>query len=392
MKRLRIILVNLLVAIVSLVVGLFMVEVGVRVLGLYRFPAADFIQPHPELGWSHIPDKNGYWTVGKQTIPVKINSKGLRDVEYSYEKREGTFRILVLGDSFTEGFQVSLEDTFCKVLERELNKGERRFEVINAGFAGVGTDYELLFFRREGYKYHPNLVILAFFANDVYENYRSKDVLDDANAPIAYERKGLVTHVKKILARHSCGYNYFGYVLPRHTPLFAKFLMRIGLLSSQPIESPQGVKQLHYLIFGKTYGSELKRAWRLTKKLIIQLIADARNHGSELAVVSIPFREQVYENLWRSTVLQPGMAKREWDLNKPDQILSEFLSDEDIPFLQLLPSFRKVAGNLRLYYFGADGHWNVQGHQLAGQVIYNWLVEEKLVPFENQNPKAKASL
>lgn len=35
---------------------------------------------------------------------VKINSKGLRDREFPYEKTEGVKRILVIGDSVTFGF------------------------------------------------------------------------------------------------------------------------------------------------------------------------------------------------------------------------------------------------------------------------------------------------
>jgi hypothetical protein len=184
----------------GIVLALVMLELGVRVLGLYEFPTDDFIQPHAELGWSHTPVKEGHWTVGEDRIRVKINSKGLRDKEYAYRKEEGTFRILVLGDSFTEALQVPVDDTFCNVLERELNRRQRHFEVINGGFAGVGTDYELLFLKREGYKYYPDLVILAFFGNDIYDNYRSKSILDNEKGPLEFERKGLIVNLKHFLA------------------------------------------------------------------------------------------------------------------------------------------------------------------------------------------------
>ena len=75
------------------------------------------------------------------------------------------------------------------------------------------------------------------------------------------------------------------------------------------------------------------------------------------------------------------MAKREWDLNKRDQSLSGFLNDAGIPFLQLLPHFREAARKSELYCV-QEGHWNVDGHHLAGKVIHDWLVEKKLVPIE----------
>jgi hypothetical protein len=389
MKWIRGVMARLLLVTVSLAFGLVTIELGIRVFGLYRFPVDDFVQSHPELGWSHVPNKQGYWIVGKDSIPVEINSKGLRDREYSYEKDEGTFRILVLGDSFTEGFQVPLEDTFCKVLEYKLNETQRHFEVINAGFAGVGTDYELLFFRREGYKYHPDSVIVAFFANDVYDNYRSKQILASDTAPVAYERKGFVAGLRTFLAGKSCAYNYFGYVLPKHVPSVAKVLMKLGLLSYQPIDDAQGVPQLQYMVFQKEYGPELERAWRVTENLMLLLKEEVENQGSKLAVFSIPFREQIEEDLWRSKLSRSGMEKREWDLNKPDRILSEVLNYAGIPFLQLVPHFRKAAEGSALYHAmdknGRDGHWNVDGHRLAGQVIYDWLVEERLLPIEAED-------
>ena len=79
MKALKNILVRLSLISVSMLFGLLLVEAAVRVSGVYRFPVDDFIEPHPELGWSHVPNKEGYWSIGNQDIPVKINSKGLRE-------------------------------------------------------------------------------------------------------------------------------------------------------------------------------------------------------------------------------------------------------------------------------------------------------------------------
>ena len=393
MKTLKDILQKLFLVTCSILLALVLLEFGVRALGLYKFPADKFIKPHPKLGWSHIPNKEGYWTVGKDRVHVRINSKGLRDREYPYEKGKGTFRILVLGDSFTEGFQVPQKDTFCKVLERELNRTQPNrtqidFEVINAGFAGVGTDYELLFFRREGYKYDPDLVIMAFFQNDVCDNYKSKAILDSKEAPLVYEKKGFIAHIKKFLAQNSCAYNYIGYSLPAHFPLPAKILMKIGLISSQPIGDIGGVDHVHYQVLAQEYGPELEKAWDVTRLLISELKNETECHGAKLAAISIPFREQVYEDLLESYFSGFGTGKREWDVNKPDRILSTFLDDEAIPFLQLFPDFKKAAETTPLYYGldadVQDGHWNANGHYLAGQIIRDWLVINNLVPVDRE--------
>ena len=56
----------------------------------------------PELGWRNIPG----WRATTYDRPLVINSKGLRDREYPYEKSDGTRRILVLGDSYAWGYGV----------------------------------------------------------------------------------------------------------------------------------------------------------------------------------------------------------------------------------------------------------------------------------------------
>ena len=56
----------------------------------------------------------------KQT--VRINSHGFRDRERSYDKPEGTSRIVVLGNSWTEALQVPLEKTCPALLESDLQK------------------------------------------------------------------------------------------------------------------------------------------------------------------------------------------------------------------------------------------------------------------------------
>jgi hypothetical protein len=119
------------------------------------------------LGWRNIPDYRAT-TFGK---PMTINSRGLRDREYPYEKPPGTKRILVLGDSFTWGFGVGDSAIFTEDLERRLTANRESWEVLNAGVSGWGTDQEYLFLKNEGLRYSPDIVLLAFYLrNDPINN------------------------------------------------------------------------------------------------------------------------------------------------------------------------------------------------------------------------------
>ena len=65
------------------------------------------------------------------------------------------------------------DSTFSAVLERYLNNNKIRAEVINAGVSRFGTAEELVFLEEEGFKYHPDVVVLGFFANDFEDNLKA---------------------------------------------------------------------------------------------------------------------------------------------------------------------------------------------------------------------------
>lgn len=117
------------------------------------------------LGWSLRPLSQGISNRTGYDIEYRINSKGLRDDETTYEKPQGIFRIVILGDSRTFGFGVPIEKHFTTILEGYF----KDVEVINMGVNGFGVDQELLYLRSEGFRYKPDLV-LAYVAH--YRDHR----------------------------------------------------------------------------------------------------------------------------------------------------------------------------------------------------------------------------
>jgi hypothetical protein len=107
------------------------------------------------LGWSKIPLAHGVSERTGYAIEYRINSKGLRDEETTYKKPEDTFRIVLVGDSYTFGFGVPIEKHFSTLLEGYF----QNVEVINMGIDGFGVDQELLYLRLEGFRYEPDLVL-----------------------------------------------------------------------------------------------------------------------------------------------------------------------------------------------------------------------------------------
>lgn len=108
---------------------------------------------------------------GKSRNGHSINSLGFRDYEYSIEKPPHVFRIAVIGDSFTYGMGLSLEDTFPKQLERMLNTyfktPELSFEVLNMGVMGYDIHQEIEWLKTKVLAFDPDLIIIGYCLNDI---------------------------------------------------------------------------------------------------------------------------------------------------------------------------------------------------------------------------------
>ena len=169
---------NLLVLAVSTLVALAAGEVAVRALlkdQTVMFPrhhtdyrygqyALRGIRANAEFRHSSV---DGSWT-------FVTNSRGFRDRrDFDYAKPAGTLRVLSLGDSHTQGYEVRQEATFSAVLERALARGGLRAEVLNAGVSGYSTAEALAFLENEGHKFRPDVVVLGFYANDFEDNLKA---------------------------------------------------------------------------------------------------------------------------------------------------------------------------------------------------------------------------
>lgn len=73
--------------------------------------------------------------------------------------------ILFLGDSLTEGYQLSKEEAYPAVIERQLQKSHKGIKIINGGVSGATSASGLK--RMDWYlKAKPDIMVLALGAND----------------------------------------------------------------------------------------------------------------------------------------------------------------------------------------------------------------------------------
>jgi hypothetical protein len=107
---------NIFTILLSVLFTLALLEIGVRALNRHmgHYPQKDPILHHSLVPKAKLKSSNNEFDVTYQ-----INSYGLRDREFPLEKPPNTYRILMLGDSYTFGIGSNLEDTFSKRLEKK---------------------------------------------------------------------------------------------------------------------------------------------------------------------------------------------------------------------------------------------------------------------------------
>ncbi len=357
---------NALMAMVVIAACIMFAELTLKVISpqhCYAYPKG-MVQEDKGLCYKISPDYEGRIKTAEFDITITTNSHGLRDAEHSYEKPNGTLRILGLGDSFQFGVGVQSNQTYLKLLERELQQKGFHAEVINAGVLGYGTRQELQYFKDEGRRYKPEIVILSFYQNDLLDNMLTAEscnrfvrdgyLVDNFTA----SQRAASFKIKLFLNQKSDLY-----CLAKNSALRLAPKIRIGdiqaNLSSETV--------LTYLEKGNL-SPAIQERFNVTFGLILQLKQAVQADGGRLIIVIIPDQLQVDKNILKTITDSYRLDIDKYDLTKLGKILVQFATSQNITAIDLLPDFQQQAGNEKLYY-PIEAHWNPRGHLLAAEVV-----------------------
>jgi len=156
-----------LLALFSIVILVIVLSIADRLYGRY------FINNTKELIYP--PCSKAHHKSSEFDITVKINSLGFRDDEYPLVKKK-KYRIAVIGDSFTFGWGVNLEDGWVKILERELNASGLDIEILNLGKGGASPADYTQTAEKTIPLLKPDLVVIAVLqANDLHQLIHAYD-------------------------------------------------------------------------------------------------------------------------------------------------------------------------------------------------------------------------
>ena len=263
--------------------------------------------PHPRFGWRSEPGARVIYATSEFRVPVEYNSKGWRDREHNYVKPKGTFRVIVLGDSFMEAYSVPFDRIFAQQLESQMS--QRRgapVEVINLAVGGYGTLQEYLAFVEEGSKYEPDLVLLGFFTNnDLSDNslaisrkirrdaslrLRSRPFLDSSEEwhIIPPDYSGAMALFERLRRPSS----FAPVRLVKESALY-RLLLEARQARKETSDEEVAVEDPFKSVYLCDEPPEYVQAWGVTERILAKLATAVRAAGAELVVFSVPSEHEL---------------------------------------------------------------------------------------------------
>jgi hypothetical protein len=287
------------------------------------------------------------------SIPFRINGQGMRaDHDFVYDKAPGRKRIVSLGDSFTLGYEVDAEQCFSSVLERELRAQGRDVEVLNCGVSGYSNAEELLYLERELYKYHPDVILVSFYGNDLADNVRTglfrlegDRLVEGASGYVPLGGVANALNTNPALSWLSERSNAF--VLVKE--LATNVLKRRAFESN--VEEAEGASEDRQAV----------QAQRLAAAIFERMLESTTRNGVPLVIQSIPsYREP-----------PPRLVERfplaEFEVQRPNL---HFLAAKDV--------LDPLVADTLLYWKRSHGHWTPVAHETAGKALAELMLRNDL--------------
>jgi lysophospholipase L1-like esterase len=276
---------------------------------------------------------------------IPRNSLGFRDHEYPRPKPAGVFRILVLGDSFTQGVGVGFDESYPERLERLLNLvaggSGPDFQVLNLGLPQRSTPQELRLLRKMAPELEPDLVLVGYCLNDAED-------WDDAESTRALrQRTGYLDQggLPGWLGR-----------LASPSALAELVDRRLGLALSRRRQT-----SYYRALYRPGAGG-----WEKIRAALGELSAWSRREGTPVVVAVFP-------------LLSYGLDGG-YPFPEIHRLLDEELKHHHLPHLDLLPFFRNQSRERIEADPGRDPHPSAIGHSIAAEAILGHLCRHGFLP------------
>ena len=298
---------------------------------------------------------SSFFTVGGcYENTVVINTIGFHGLDVPPQKGDDVFRIVIIGSSYVEARQVSVEDMYSTLLQEALNTNPHRthtYEVIPLGVNANSPFLNALYYVWYGSRLQPDLVINFETQYELSQDYAMPDIDAQGNAVLLvppaldnHNKTGFRDELRRFKVLVNL-YNRYTIVRGEVGTFLAHpfFFSREGVAVSNTTEQPQ----------------QYAARWH-TEAAVLGALA-ARVHSDEA---------QVMFASWYA----PG----KWAITAEE--LSNHFQDialrNNAAYVDLSPGIaaeESAAGDPATWY-PCDGHWTPAGNHYVASALYQYLI------------------
>lgn len=297
-----------------------------------------------------------YFSGIRQWGPLKYqfytNSLGFKDRSpRTVDLKTTKYRIVTLGDSFTEGSGYIYDETWVGLFDRSLDHSE--YEVLNMAVASYCPRFyyaKLDYYLRQGLSVNEVIVLLDI--SDIPDEV----FYEDEPLPTEAARSGqknLFFSMREQIARHlsltTTGYNTLRKLFSRHSQEEGRSQER----PSAQTWASWTVEKKHLEAWGY-------RGLALGRQSMEKLYQLCKDRNIKLSVAVYPWPQQIRAGDLHS--IQASYWK-------------DFCLPRGIPYLDTFPAFINEDGaerNIGKYFISGDVHWNNEGHRKMFELVSNF--------------------
>jgi len=329
--------------------------------------------------WKSAPDHAG--------CVMHLNDYGFRSPDWRFERVPGRERVLFVGDSFTEGFMASDDQTIPAVFAREARRGGSDVEAINLGLgaAGIPNYWELI--RDATSLFKPDAIFVVLYANDLptlpFDPAWLKDPIRPVRARCSFPRVCEV--VRRLLRgetvprRWSFVKHLFVPVVPDPlSPWSNRGLARHFRTFVDPtLADAMERAELNPFMVNDLTRAELKLREPVDVTEHLRAVRDyTRSRGVPVRVAYIPYPAQV-SDYYVPFQLKFNYSKdirslRDHAYRAHAESVRRSCATLGIPFYDLTPLIEGEESQGHHLYWEYDEHMRGRGYLLVGRALYDW--------------------
>jgi hypothetical protein len=283
-------------------------------------------------------------------VYLKTNARGFRNNDnVDVKVPAGKVRMICSGDSFTLGYGVDNDRTWCHVLTT-LND---RLETVNMGQGGYGVDQAYLWYQRDGQGLDHDIHVFAFITID-FQRMQTDNFQGYGKPMLKLADDDLVPDKVPVSKR-----SFYVPWLTQNAELIQqlKLVRAIGAVIRRIGGGAESYVEL---------GEE--QTQKLARKLFADLQAVNREKNSVLVLVYLPVRED-----YRAE--RPGPWRR---------FVREVAAEKGIALIDLIEDYQKIPpeevpslflGRDVMGFPDAAGHYSVKGNEVIAKMLYDRLLK-----------------